>query len=229
MPHKSPANSRTSGPTRVLLVDDHRLFRAGLRALIEQMPQCVVVGEATNGEQAFAVMAASPADLVVMDIHLPDVNGIVASRRLLDAYPTVKILAVSSDPSAALVHEAMLAGLAGYLLKENSIDELERAVQAVLAGKVYLCPEVSTAIMDTYRQRFGANCVVDSSAPALSKREIELLRLIADGLRNKEIAQQLGLTVKSAETYRQRLMKKLKVDSTAGLTRYAIREGIVKA
>jgi DNA-binding NarL/FixJ family response regulator len=229
MAHKSPATSRASASTRILLVDDHRLFRAGLRALIEQMPHCTIVGEAATGEQAFAVMAASPADVVVMDIHLPDVNGIVASRRLLEAYPTVKILAVSSDPSAALVHEAMLAGLAGYLLKENSADELERALHAVLAGKVYLCPEVSTAIMDTYRQRFGANCVVEGSSPALSERDIELLRLIADGLRNKEIAHQLGLTVKSAETYRQRLMKKLHLDSTAGLTRYAIREGIVKA
>jgi DNA-binding NarL/FixJ family response regulator len=228
MPHRSSASSRASASTRILLVDDHRLFRAGLRALIERMPHCIVVGEAATGEQAFAAMAASPADVVVMDIHLPDVNGIVASRRLLEAHPAVKILAVSSDPSAALVHEAMLAGLAGYLLKENSADELERALQAVLAGKVYLCPEVSTAIMDTYRRRFGANCV-EGSAPALSKREIELLRLIADGLRNKEIAHQLGLTVKSAETYRQRLMKKLNVDSTAGLTRYAIREGIIKA
>lgn len=222
-------SSRADSPTKILLVDDHRLFRAGLRALIAQSSDCRVIGEATTGDQAFAFLASAQVDLVVMDIHLPDINGIAASRRILESYPTVKILAISSDPSAALVHEAMLAGIAGYMLKENTSEQFQHALAAILTHKVYLCPEVSTSIMDNYRHQYGAASTPPRSVPVLSEREIELLRHIADGMRNKEIAERLGLSVKSAETYRQRLMKKLQLDSTAALTRYAVREGIVKA
>lgn len=228
MADKSPPSSEPP-LIKIFLVDDHRLFRAGLRALIEQMPHFKVVGEASTAAQAFTLVSSTRPDVVVMDIHLPDGNGIAVSRHLLKENPDIRILALSSDPSAALVHEAMLAGIGGYLLKENTTDELVRAIQAVLARKVYLCPEVSTAIMDNYRQHYGAAPSPAPTKPTLSDREIAMLRYIAEGLRNKEIAEQLGLTVKSAETYRQRLMQKLQLDSTAALTRYAIREGVIKA
>lgn len=213
----------------VMLVDDHRLFRAALRCLLERDLRLRVVSEATTVAEAVQAMHDRPADLVVMDVHLPDGNGVTASQQLLESFPQLKVLAVTSDPSARQVHDAMVAGISGYILKENTPEEFVRAVQAVLAGNVYLCPEVSTSIVANYRHRYKPEASAATAALTLSPRETELLRQIADGRRNKEIADNLGLTLKSAETYRQRLMKKLDLDSTAALTRYAVREGIVEA
>lgn len=214
-----------SAPRTILLVDDHQMFRTGLRLFIERRQVYSVVGEASSAGEALQLAAATKPDVALVDINLPDMNGIMASRRLLEVSPATRILIVSSEANPALVHEAMVVGVAGYVIKTNAADELERAVEAVLAGKVYLCAEVSTAVLGNYRNCFSAPT---DAEPRLSAREVELLRLIAEGKRNKEIADDLGVTPKSAETFRLRLMKKLQLDSTAALTRYAIRQGLIK-
>lgn len=207
---------------RVLLVDDHRMFQQGLRLMLEQQLGLTVAAAAASGAEALEQVDRTAFDLVLMDVHLPDASGIEVSRQILARRPTQKIIVLSSDSSPRQIDEALLAGVAGYVLKTNAGDELERAIAAVAAGNPYLSPEANAALLAGYRQlRETPHC-----APALSPREREVIRLIAAGQRTKEIADALGIGVKSAETYRHRLMQKLGLYSVAELTRYAVREGL---
>lgn len=210
---------------RVVLVDDHTLFRAGIRALLQQMANAKVVGEAKNEAELDRVLASGKPELVLMDLHLPGASGVDLTRRILAAHPGTKVIALSSDPSPELVHAAVVAGVSGYILKENAVDELELAITSVISGRTYFCAEVSSTVMNNLRH--GVGRVVTRSV--LTEREVEIVRLIADGKRNKEIADALGVTPKSAETFRLRVMRKLELDSSAAVTRFAIREGLIKA
>ena len=212
-------------PTRILLIDDHRLLRDGLRALLARHHEFRVTGEAGDGASALRAVRSQPFDIVLLDVHLPDMNGIEVARRILAVFPEIKVIVLSSDHSHDCVHEALLAGVSGYILKDNATDDLLRALHTVVAGQLYLCPEVSTDIVASYRSGLLPN--VAPPQPLLSERELQVLKLLADGLRTKEIADNLGIGAKSVETYRARLMEKLKLGSVAELTRYAVREGIV--
>ena len=212
-------------PTRILLIDDHRLLRDGLRALLARHHEFRVTGEAGDGASALRAVRSQPFDIVLLDVHLPDMNGIEVARRILAVFPEIKVIVLSSDHSHDCVHEALLAGVSGYILKDNATDDLLRALHTVVAGQLYLCPEVSTDIVASYRSGLLPN--VAPPQPLLSERELQVLKLLADGLRTKEIADNLGIGAKSVETYRARLMEKLKLGSVAELTRYAIREGLV--
>ena len=205
----------------ILIVDDHPLLRSGLRKVLEQHSGLVTVREAASGREAVSQAAASKAGLILMDIHLPDMSGIEATRRVLEADPAAKVVIFSADASRRLVDSALEAGARGYLLKKSAAEELIHALDSVLAGRVYLSAEVSAGILDDYRKSLAGE-----SKPSLSERQRQLLRLIAEGRRNKEIAAALKLTEHSVETYRARLMKKLGCSGTAELVRYAIREGI---
>ncbi len=209
---------------KVLLVDDHPLLRSGLHQAIAQHPSLMVVGEASSGMAALQLARELAPDLILMDIHLPDMSGIEATRQILGALPATKILILSSDVSRALVDEALQAGACGYICKRGSMDEVAHAIEMVMAGRLCLSPEVSAAIVDDYRKSLAGES--EPSKPVLSEREKQLLRLITQGLRNKEIATKLKLSPNSIETYRARLMKKIGCSSTAEVVRYAIREGI---
>jgi two-component system NarL family response regulator len=224
-----PPSTDSSHPTnlRILLVDDHRMLREGLRALLSRETGYSVVAEAGDGDGALKAVRRDPPDLIVLDVHLPDMSGIEVARRILAVFPEVKVIMLSSDHSHNCVHEALLAGVSGYVLKENAAEELLRAIHTVVLGQLYLCPEVGTEIIASYRR--GQLPDLAPPTPQLSAREREVLKLLADGLRTKEIADQLGVSTKTAETYRHRLMEKLQLPSVAELTRYAIREGIVQA
>ncbi len=204
------------------MVDDQRLFQQGLRLVLEQQLGLEVVAEAQTGAGALEHVDREAFDLILMDVHLPDANGIDISRRVLERRPEARIIVLSSDPDPLRIDEALLAGVLGYVLKINAVDELGRAIAAVAEGKRYLSPEANEALLTGYaRLRESPNAVVP-----LSPREREVLRLIAAGERTKEIADKLGISVKSAETYRRRLMQKLGLYSVAELTRHAIREGL---
>lgn len=221
-----------TGEIKILLVDDHQLMRQGLRQLISNIPGMNVVGEACNGQEALTQIKALTPDLVLMDIHLSDESGVEITRRALADCPSLKVLALSSDAELQLVLEALQAGVAGYIVKQNDSDELVRAIRAVMDHRLYLSPELSSAVIrDFMKSPSGmANTIkVARTSRVLSDRERLLLQLVAQGKRNKEIAECLEVAVKSAETYRSRLMKKLGCGSTAELVRYAIREGIVEA
>ncbi|MBI5382302.1 MAG: response regulator transcription factor [Opitutae bacterium] len=210
-------------PVRIALVDDHRIVRDGLRALIEKQPDLTVVGDAADGHSALAQLSEWTPDLVVMDIHMPGCDGIEVSRQILAVRPAVKIIVLSAEADPTYVEQALHVGIAGYLLKENAGDELILAIRAILSGQVYLCPNVTAAVIDRLRQHPAeATATVE---PALSDRERQILPLIANGLRNREIAAKLKLSPKTVETYRSRMMAKLHVSSSAELVRYAVRKG----
>jgi DNA-binding NarL/FixJ family response regulator len=209
---------------KILLVDDHPMLRHGLRQAMTQQPRFTIVGEAAAGEPALKLAVELKPDLVVMDVHLPDMSGLEATRQILSALPATKVVIFSSDIAGAMVDEALQAGAGGYIFKQCSVEYLIHAIDEVMAGKLCLSPEVSASIVEDHQRRL----VGETEPPklALSEREKQLLRLIAEGKRNKEIATELKLSVNSIETYRSRLMKKIGCPSTAELVRFAIREGI---
>jgi len=210
---------------RIVLVDDHRILRDGLRMVLEREPDLKVVGEVGDGRNAMECVRREMPDLVVMDLHLPDENGLVWTQRILAERPGTKVLVLSADADLMRVQEALQAGASGYVLKDEAADELVRAVHTVMEGKVHLSPSAVAMLVEDLRAKpdlEGARTV-----PKLSEREMAVLKLIVDGLRNKEMAERLGVSTKSIETYRARLMSKLSCASTAELVRYALREGIV--
>jgi DNA-binding NarL/FixJ family response regulator len=212
---------------RIILLDDHQLFREGLRLILEREGGFNVVGETGDGAAALTLAEHTKPDLMVVDVHLPAEDGITVATRILAKFPAIKIIFLSSDGDVALVRRALYAGGCGYLLKDNAAQDLIRALDAAAKGGVYLCPELAAALMRDYQKRdLGP---APEAPEALSERELEVLRHIAEGLRNKEIADHLEISQKSVETYRSRLLKKLGYSSTAELVRYAIREGLVKA
>jgi DNA-binding NarL/FixJ family response regulator len=212
-------------PLRILLIDDHQIFRTGLRLILERAPGLTVVGEAGDAATALALALSTTPDVVVADIHLPGENGIELAVRIAAQCPAAKILFLSSDADLALVRRALDLGARGYLLKENAAPDLLRAIEAAAKGGIHLSPEVTAAFVQDYRQ--AGRSAAPAGPPRLSEREAEVLRLVADGFRNKEIATQLKVGTKSVETYRSRLMKKLGAHSPAELMRHAVREGLL--
>jgi DNA-binding NarL/FixJ family response regulator len=211
----------------ILLVDDHPLLLRGLGQALTQQPDFILAGQARTGAMALELARELNPDLMVMDIHLPDINGIEATRQVLKVLPAIKIVIFSCDPARSLADQALQAGARAYVLKSNDLEELVRAINLVMEGRLYLSPELNSDILEDYRESLLERA--KPSKPFLSQREKQLLRLVAEGRRNKEIAEALKMNVHSVETYRSRLMKKLGCSSTAALTRYAIREGIAQA
>jgi DNA-binding NarL/FixJ family response regulator len=210
----------------ILLVDDHRMFREGLRLMIgREFPDASVVGEADTVADALRCARELRPDLVVMDIHLPDGSGLEASRQILAEIPAARIVVLSAEPSLQYVREALRTGVSGYLLKSNAPEELPRAIRAVMAGNLHLCTEAGRAALEDYKTTLVRAGTPQRAVP--SERELQVLRLIGEGLRTKEIADRLHVGVKTAETYRRRLLHKLGCNGTAELVRHAIREGLL--
>jgi DNA-binding NarL/FixJ family response regulator len=211
---------------RLVLADDHRIMREGLRALVERLPGMEVIGEAADGRTAVAMAKDLLPGVVVMDIGLPDLNGIEAARQITLQNPAVKVIALSMHSDGRYVTEMLKAGASGYLLKDSAFEELARAIRTVTAGKIYLSPAVTSTVVKDYLGRHpGVHPVL---SPSLTAREREVLQLIAEGKSTKEIADQLQISSKTADTHRQRVMKKLKLHTVAELTKYAIREGLTE-
>ena len=216
--------SRDSRQIRILLADDHQILRSGLRGLIERQPRFEVVAEADQGRTAVQLCRKRSPDVVIMDISMPDLNGIEATRQILRDSPNTKVIILSVHSSQRFVAEVFKAGASGYLLKDCSFEDLVSAIFAVYAGETYLHPQIATVVRDDYLQFLLQR---DSSpSPALSPREREVLQLIAEGKNTKEIAFSFNLSVKTVEAHRQRIMEKLNIHSVAALTKYAIREGL---
>jgi len=209
------------------MVDDHPMMRAGLRQVLEQQPGLTVAGEFSTGQEALAAIGNLAPDLVIMDVHLPDRSGLEISRQLLADGSPLKIIVLSADSDRALVDEALQIGVCGYLLKNSAADELARALRLVMEGRLYLCPELASSVLGDYRKALTAR--KSAAEPALTDREKQVLRLLAEGLQNKEIASHLNVSPKSVEKSRARLMDKLGYRSVAELTRYALRERIISS
>jgi len=209
---------------RVLLADDHQIVRQGLRSMWDQSPDIEVVGEASDGRAALEMAKQLHPDIVVMDIGLPQLNGVDATRRLIEELPQVNVVALSMHTDRRFIVEILKAGAKGYVVKDAAFNELTAAVRAVINNRIYLSPRIAGEVMDNV---IADRPIEESSVfSKLSGRQREVLQLIAEGRSTKEIAYQLGLCVKTVETHRARMMESLNLFSVADLTRYAIREGV---
>jgi len=208
-------------PTRILLADDHLVVREGLRALLEAAG-FKVVGEARDGREAIKLANMLEPELTVIDIGMPGLNGVDACRELLRDLPDMRLIVLTVHAEDAYVIEALRAGARGYVLKTQAGSDLVRAIGEVTQGRIYLSPSVSSAVVQAF--------LAGSTSPSdpLTPREREVLQLIAEGRSTKEVAGILGVSVKTAETHRTRLMTKLDIHHTAGLVHYAIRRGLVR-
>jgi DNA-binding NarL/FixJ family response regulator len=211
-------------PLNILLADDHAIVRAGLRALMEQEEDLTVVAEAGTGVRALELARELRPEVIVMDITMPDMNGIDATRLITRELPQVRVLALSMESDRRFVVEALRAGASGYLLKDALFAELATAVRSVAADQTYLGARISEIIIKDYLQRIPTDA--DASSEMLTPHEREVLQLIADGMNSKEIAYAFDVSVKTVENQRHTLMKKLGLYSIAKLTKYAVREGL---
>ncbi len=209
---------------KILLADDHKIVRDGLRSLIEKQPGLKVVGEAADGRAAVKLCADIKPDLVVLDLTMPVLNGLAAARQILAAQPRVKVLILSMHADRRFVAETLGVGVSGYLLKDNAFEELAQAVRTVLSGQVFLSPQIAGLVAQDYKQKLASGNT--ELVPLLSERQREVLQLFAEGQSTKEIAAQLCLSVKTVESHRAQVLSKLKLDSIAALTKYAVREGL---
>jgi len=211
----------------VVIVDDHRMFRSGLRALLHAESGIVVVGEARDGREALDLVRALRPDVVVMDLQLPILNGIDTTRQAIAAEPGLKVVAVSANTDDRSATEMRRAGALAYVDKGSAFEELVTAIRSVVAGRTYYSPSIlAPMIEDATGAPDGDRWDVDAPCGRLSPREREVVQLIAEGKSTKEVARCLGVSVKTAETHRRNLMEKLHLDSIAELTKYAIREGL---
>jgi DNA-binding NarL/FixJ family response regulator len=202
------------------LVDDHRLMRDGLRMILLHEASIDVVGEAGDGRTALRMASELRPDVVVMDVAMPEMNGIEATRQILSSCPGVEVIALSTHADKRYVLSMLDAGAAGYVIKNAAADELVRAVHAVARGDAYLSPEIANIVISRPRER------VPSAYTLLSDREREVLQLLAEGRSSSEIAARLGISTRTVESHRANVMRKLGLHTVAALTKYAIREGL---
>ncbi len=209
---------------KVLIADDHQIVRQGLRTLLERDPDLEVVAEAENGRSTVRLARESNPEVIIMDVAMPDLNGIEATRQIISEMPKVKVIALSMYADRRFVSNMLKAGASGYLLKDCASEELVRAIRVVLAHKTFLSPGVADIVVKDYVQTpMGPEASVFN---VLSNREREVLQLMAEGKSTNQIAELLHVSVKTVETHRQQMMQKLKIHSVAELTKYAIREGL---
>ena len=209
---------------RILVVDDHEIVRKGICELLDKQADLHVVGEAENGRVAVQLAGELQPNVVVMDISMPDMNGMVATKQILHDMPNIRILALSMHPGQTTVAGMFQAGASGYLLKTCALEELVKAVRVVAEGKVFISPEIGDVVLQDYVARIVEN--QDELSSILSSREYEVLQLVAEGKASKEIAVTLNVTDKTIESHRSNIMKKLDLHSIAELTKYAVREGL---
>ena len=213
-------------PTRVLLADDHKLMRSGLRLVIEQHPEFRVVGESDDGREAVALADSLKPDVVVMDIGMPNLNGIEAARKITEAHPDIAVVMLSMHSDEAYVLRALKAGARAYLLKDSAEPDLTRAIQAVREGKSFFSPAVSKVLLEDYMRKIE-RAGVEDSYDLLSPREREILQLVAEGKSSKEVATLLNLSVYTVETHRSNILQKLNLKGIPELILYAVRKGII--
>jgi len=207
---------------RILLADDHAVVRQGFKMILDAQADMEIVGQAANGRQAVDLAEQLRPDVVVMDVSMPELNGIEATRRLASSVPHARVVALSMHKDSVYVREILRAGARGYLLKDSGAADLVAAIHAVASGESYLSPAVSNAVLDDYRRH------VTNPIDLLTSREREVLQLLAEGRTNKEIAGVLNLSVYTVDAHRGRIMEKLNLHSISELVRFAVRNGLIE-
>lgn len=209
-------------PIKIILADDHKIVRQGLRTMLEKESDIEVMGEADDGRMAVRLARELSPQVVIMDVGMPDLNGIEATRQVLAECPGIKVIALSMHSDRRFVMNMLKAGASGYLLKDSAFEELATAIRMVLTNKIYLSTEIANVVIKDYLQGGGDESVFS----VLSPREREVLQLMAEGKSSRQIADHLNISVKTVETHRMQIMHKLQIFSVAELTKYAIREGL---
>jgi len=211
---------------KIILADDHAVLRHGLSKSFQTEKDMEVIAQAKDGRQTVELAKELIPDVVIMDIGMPDLNGIEATRQITQERPKVKVIALSMHSSKNFIIEMFKAGASGYLLKDCEFDELVNAIRVVIDNKTYISPAISDVVVENYMRQFPEN--KDSAFSILSKREREVLQLLTEGKTTKQIAKRLHISAKTVEVHRLNIMSKLKIDSIAQLTKYAIQEGLTQ-
>ncbi len=220
---------RTDKPINVLLAEDHMIVREGLKKLLEAETDIAVVGEATTGREAVELCRKLRPDVIIMDIAMPQMNGLEATRQILKSFPEVKVIILSAHSDDAYVENATSLGASGYLIKQTSSHFLSEAVREVHKGNTFFSPTVAKRFQKRQQESVGRKGLPKAEVARLSSREVEVLQLIAEGDANKQIAEKLAISIKTVEKHRDHLMRKLDIHDTAGITRYAIGAGIIES
>jgi DNA-binding NarL/FixJ family response regulator len=213
-------------PLRILLGDDHTLVRQGVRKILEEQPNWTVIGEAQDGREVVRKALADEPDLVLMDVAMPLLNGIEATRQILRKLPSARVLILSMHADEAYIIQALQAGARGYLLKDSADNDLVRAVTAVAEGKSFFSPNVAAIMLDDYVRHLAEKGIADRF-DTLSEREREVFQLVAEGHSNKEVAELLCVSPATVETHRAHILQKLDLHGTAELVLYAVRRGVI--
>ncbi len=209
---------------RILVVDDHAIMRQGLRSLLAEEPGFEVVGEAGDGREGLRMVSELSPDVVVMDVGMPDLNGVEATRQVVRDHPDVKVVALSMHAERRFVTGMLEAGAAGYVLKGAAFEELVEAIRAVRAGRVFTSQKITDMVLSDFVRGLGRG--EPATASPLTPREREVVQLLAEGKGSREVADSLNISVNTVDTHRRRAMEKLELSSLAELTKYAIREGL---
>lgn len=210
---------------RVILADDHEMFRTGLKGLLEKEPDFKVVGQAQDGEDLLEKLSSIRTDCVVIDLSMPNMDGLTAIKEIRKNFPKIKCLVLSMQKDAEHFKHAMAAGACGYILKDGAFDQLVMAIKVIMKGKNFISPAIANMITEQYVR----SSIEETDAPSLeilTQREKQILRLIAQGQANKNIASKLKISIRTVETHRSRLIHKLGIKTPAGLVKYAINKGI---
>lgn len=210
---------------KIVMADDHRMFREGLRHLLEKEKDFTVVGEADNGRTAVKLAVELSPDIILMDVNMKDLNGIEATRQIISAAPSVRVIGLSMYSERQFVTEMLFAGVKGYLLKDAASDELALGIRTVMQNEFYLSPKIATEVIGEFTR--GLNKDRSPVFSTLTAREREVLQMMAEGKTTKEIAFALEVSIKTIETYRQQIMSKLNIRTIAGLVKFALREGLI--
>ena len=212
---------------KVLLADDHTLVRAGLRSLIDGFEGFCVIAETGDGREAVRLTRQLQPDIALLDISMPGLNGLDATALIAKETPDARVVILSMHTAETYVLEALRAGAVGYVVKDAAVDEMERALRAVQKGERWLSPSVSRHLLDEYLRLARGQPMVGSSVEALTLRQREILQLIAEGHSTREIADRLTISIKTVETHRAQIMERLNIRDVAGLTRFALRAGLI--
>lgn len=213
----------------VLLAEDHAVVCEGLRTLLEAEGHCVVVGQAQTGRAAVEMTAALKPDVILMDIAMPELNGLVATQQILAHNPAARVLILSAHSDDEYVERTATVGAMGFLEKQTSAEVLTKAIHHVAAGKTFYSPTIARRLMDKQKRSRDRDGLAKQNSARLTSREMEVLQLVAEGQANKQVAGLLGISIKTVEKHRQHLMDKLNIHETAGLTRYAMSHGIIES
>lgn len=211
-------------PVKLIIADDHKIVREGLISLVKDRPELSVVGEATDGATAVELTRKLRPDIVLMDITMAGMNGIAATREIVDKCPECKVIILSMNSDKRFVSTAFSAGASAYLVKDEAFEELARAIRFVREGKTYLSPSITGTVVNDLKNSGSATVVEDEAK--LTIKELEVLQMLAEGKGSKEIGYALGISSKTVDTHRQKIMHKLELRSIAELTKYAVREGL---